>query len=396
MTTPASDWDPTNELSIRSPEENDNQMRRKCPVAYSDQWGGFWSLFKHEDVTRAVRDTDSFKSAPTQVWPPMNTGAPWLPLQSDPPEHRQYRQPLVKFFRGERIHSFEPRITALTNELIDKFAARGSADIALELNIPLPAMGMCLLLGLPESNWEYFYRWTTTIVDASTTGDMAAIGGCFTEITDFADRWIASRRASDEDDVVGAMLKATIDGRPWTDNEIRGTFILLFSAGHQTTADALTYAIRHLALHPGDRRRLVANPDLIPAAAVEFVRLAAPIRALARTTKCPVDFGGRTIPADSPVTMMWGAASRDEAVFDDPDEFRPDRDNRQMIAFGSGIHRCLGEELAKLEIGIVLRELLRRIPDFEVAGDGVRSSWPTSGYHSLHLKFPMRAQAEPR
>jgi len=93
---------------------------------------------------------------------------------------------------------------------------------------------------------------------------------------------------------------------------------------------------------------------------------------------------------------MWGAASRDEAVFDDPDEFRPDRDNRQMIAFGSGIHRCLGEELAKLEIGIVLRELLRRIPDFEVAGDGVRSSWPTSGYHSLHLKFPMRAQAEPR
>jgi cytochrome P450 len=390
VTTPASDWDPASELSVNRPEDNDGQMRRTCPVAYSGQWGGFWSLFRHEDVTRAVRDTDSFLSTPTQVWPPMNTGAPWLPLQSDPPAHRQYRQPLVKFFRGERVLSFEPKITALTNQLIDGFIGQGSVDIARELNIPLPAMGMCLLLGLPESDWTYFYRWTTTIVDASTTGDMAAIGACFTEITDFADRWIVSRREDDKDDVVGAMLKATIDGQPWTDNEIRGTFILLFSAGHQTTADALTYAVRHLAAHPGDRRRLAENPDLIPDATVEFVRLSAPIRALARTTARDVEIGERTIPASSPVTMMWGAASRDETVFDCPDEFRPERDNRQMIAFGSGIHRCLGEELAKLEIRVVLRELLRRIPDFEIEGDGVRSSWPTNGYHSLLLKFPVR------
>jgi cytochrome P450 len=319
----------------------------------------------------------------------MNTGAPWLPLQSDPPAHRQYRSPLVKFFRGERVLSFEPRLVELTNELIDKFADTGEVDIAADLNIPLPAMGMCLLLGLPEEDWKYFYRWTTTIVDASATGDMEAIGTCFQEVIEFADRWIASRRTEDRDDVVGAMLRSEVDGRPWTDNEIRGTFTLLFSAGHQTTADALTYAFRHLATHPEDRRRLVENPELLTDAVVEFVRLSAPIRVLARTTTRDVEIRGRTIPAGSPVTMMWGAASRDEDVFDEPDEFRPDRDNRRHMSFGSGIHRCLGEELAKLEIRVVLQEFLRRIPDFELEGEGQRASWPTNGYHSMHLRFPV-------
>lgn len=381
------DWDPLGEHSLTAPEECDGRMRRECPVAYSDRWGGFWSLFTHEDVAHAVRDTTTYVSTPTQSWPPMDTGAPWLPLQSDPPLHRQYRTPLIPFFRGERVASFEPRIAELTNELIDAFADRGSADVAAELTIPLPAMGMCLLLGLPEENWRHFYRWTTTIVDAGTNGDLLAIGAAFAEITEFADRWIAARRAEERDDVVHAMLGSRVDGRPWTDAEMRGTFTLLFAAGHQTTADALAYAIRHLATHPDDRRRLRDDPGLLPQATVEFVRLSSPIRSLARTTTRDVELRGRTIPAGSPVTLMWGAASRDEAVFDEPDEFRPERDNRRHLSFGSGVHRCLGEELAKLEIRVVLRELLRRIPDFALDGDGVRSSWPTNGWHSLRLTF---------
>lgn len=383
-----SDWDPLSERSVRCPAEHDNEVRQKCPVAWSDQWDGFWGAFSHEAISQIARDTDSFISAPTQTWPPMNTGAPWLPLQSDPPVHRQYRKPLVPFFRGERVASFEPRITELANELIDKFAGRGHADFAFDLNIPLPAMGICLLLGLPEKDWEYFYRWTTTIVESSATGDMEAIGTCFQEVVAFADNWIAERRNESRDDIVDAMLRSEVDGRPLTDNEIRGTFTLIFSAGHQTTADALTSAMIYLAEHPEDRRRLVEHPELLPAATVEFIRLAAPIRALARTAAKDTEVSGRLIKAGEPVTLMFGAGSRDETVFENPDAFDPERDNRRHLAFGTGIHRCIGEELAKLEVRVVLQELLKRIPDWELDGEGDRSSWPTNGYHKLPVRFP--------
>jgi cytochrome P450 len=383
-----SDWDPLDPGSISDPIAYDNEVRRKCPVAFSEQWGGFWGLFDHDSVVAATRDTTNFISAPTQTWPKMDTGSPWLPLQSDAPLHRQYRSPLIPFFRGERIAAFEPRLAELTNEIIDTFIEKGRADIAAELNIPIPAIGMCLLLNLPESNWRNFYDWTTTIVSSAAIGDMEAIGKCFQEVTEFADAWIRDRRNEPKDDVVDAMLSGVVEGRPWTDQEIRGTFTLLFSAGHQTTADALTYAIEHLANHPEHRALLRENPALIPTAVTEFVRLAAPIRALARTTTTDVELGGRTIPANSPVVMMWGAASRDEAYFENPDDFDVNRDNRRALSFGSGIHRCLGEEFAKLEIAVVLREFLARVPDFELDGEGVRATWPTNGYHSLHIQFP--------
>ena len=116
---------------------------------------------------------------------------PWLPLQSDPPSHRQYRLPLLPFFRPERVAGFEERLVELTNSLIDDFIDAGEADVAAKLNIPLPAMGMCLLLSLPESNWEHFYRWTTTIIDCSVEGDIDGIRDCFAEISDFANTWVA-------------------------------------------------------------------------------------------------------------------------------------------------------------------------------------------------------------
>lgn len=388
MQVVTNDWDPL-EPGGKSAAEQDGEMRHTCPVAHSDTWGGFWSLFRHEDISHAVRDTDTFISAPTQVFPPMDTGAPWLPLQSDPPSHRQYRLPLLPFFRPERVAGFEERLVELTNSLIDDFIDAGEADVAAKLNIPLPAMGMCLLLSLPESNWEHFYRWTTTIIDCSVEGDIDGIRDCFAEISDFANTWVAERREVSKGDVVDAMLQAEIDGRPWTENEIQGTFVLLFSAGHQTTADALSYAMHHLATHPEDRRRLCEHPELIANAVVEFVRLSAPIRALARTTTREVEVNGRTIPEGQPVVMMWGSGSRDEEVFDHPDEFDIDRDNRKHLCFGFGIHRCLGEELARLEISVVLREFLARIPDFELAGDSVQSSWPANGFHNLPIRFPI-------
>lgn len=393
MTDMASDWDPLGPESADNPQAYDDEVRGRCPVAYSSQWGGFWALFKNEDITRALRDPDTFSSVPDIIFPPRPTPFPWVPLQADPPQHRQYRSPLVPFFRGQRIASFVPRLTEMTNDLIDGFIERGTADVAHELNIPLPAMGICLILGLPEENWTKFYNWTTTFNSSVENGDMEALAQASGEVEDFASELIAERRKNPTNDVVSAMTTATVDGRAWTDEEIRGAFTLVFSAGHETTADALTNAIRYLAVHQEDRRALAENPDLIAKAAPEFVRLLSPVRGLRRTTTRQVEVRGRVIPADSPVVMMWGGGSRDEDVFENPSEFHCERDNlHRSTAFGAGMHRCIGEEFGKLEMTVVLTEFLRRIPDFELAGSEKRSTWPTSGFHHLQINFPRSAR----
>lgn len=384
------DWDPSIREHGRMVVDQDNAMRHTCPVAHSEEWGGFWALFKHEDILRAVRDTETFISAPTQTWPPRHSKVRWTPLQSDPPEHRQYRQPLLPFFRRERVQGFEPELRSLASTLIDgvidEFQHQGRSDIASRLCIPLPAMGMCLLLSLPTDNWHNFFRWTTTIRESAVAGNLGPIEATFAEVSEFALAWIRERRESHKEDVVEAMLHAEIDGRPWTDDEILGTFTLLFSAGHSTTADALSYSIRFLAEHPEVRRRLAANPELVPKAVVEFVRLAAPIRALARTTTKDIELRGRVIPGGEPVVMMWGSGSRDEDVFENPDDFLLERDNRRHLSFGFGIHRCLGEELAKLEMTVVLQEILRKIPDFDLDGELSNNAWPANGYDTLYIR----------
>lgn len=390
-TAPMPDWDPLSEESLFNTAEHDNEMRRRCPVAYSDRWGGFWALFKHEDITQVARDPETFISAPTQAVPPISLpDRPWLPLQSDPPMHRKYRSPLIPFFRGDRVWSFEPRMTELANELIDSFIGEGRADFAQQLATPLPAMGICMLLGLPEQDWEHFHNWTDRLIKSAFAGDMDGVNATIDDVEAFAKRWIAERRKTRREDVIDAMLHTEIDGRPMTETEIVGTFTLLFSAGHQTTADAITSSLNFLGQNPGIRAQLAADPSLLPAAAVELIRLAAPIRALARTTAKPVDIRGRRIDEGERVVLMFGAGSRDESLFEHPDEFDAHRDNRKHLAFGSGVHRCIGEELAKLEVRVCLQEVLRRMPDYELDGEGQQTLWPGNGYTSLPVTFPAR------
>jgi cytochrome P450 len=391
QTAPIADWDPLSEESLFNTPQHDNDMRRTCPVAYSDRWGGFWTVFRHEDICRVARDPETFISSPTQVVPPISSPErPWLPLQSDPPMHRKYRAPLIPFFRGDRIWSFEPRMTEMANELIDGFIGQGEADFAQQLGIPLPAMGMCLLLGLPEAEWRYFHDWTDRLIKSAFAGDMDGVNATLDDVAAFAEGWIAERRKTRKEDVIDAMLHTEIDGRPMTETEIIGTFTLLFSAGHQTTADGITSSLKYLGKHPEIRAQLVADPSLLPAASVELIRLAAPIRALARTASKPVEIRGRGIGAGERVVLIFGAGSRDESVFDKPDEFDVHRDNRKHLAFGNGVHRCIGEELAKLEVRICLQEVLRRIPDYKLVGEGQQTLWPTNGYASLPVTFPVR------
>jgi len=193
--------------------------------------------------------------------------------------------------------------------------------------------------------------------------------------------------------LLSAMLTADVGGRPMTDAELEGMFLLLAEAGHETTANALTTTVKYLAEHPDVRRVMAADADAYAAAVEEFVRFASPVRALARTTTRDVKVRGRTIPAGSQVALMFSSGSHDEDQFVDPDVCDFTRDASSHLAFGGGIHRCIGEHLARLEMRVVIRELLRRIPEFELDGEPTKSWWPTVGYPSLPIRFPVLGAA---
>lgn len=387
-TTPASDWDPIGPDNIADPVSVHRQMRGECPVAYSEQFGGFWSVFDYADIVRVARETDDFISAPQFMVPNLDVGGvPWVPLQADPPMHRQYRKIINPFFVASRLESFEPRLRQVTNELIDTFAARGHADLATELNIPLPATAICLLLGLPDTAWIKFHEWTIGIVAAGNRGDHQALADVFDDLFAFAREWMGQRRAEPSDDVMSAMLAAEVDGRPLTEQEIFGMFVLLASAGHETTSNALSSAMHYLATHPEDRRRLREEPELMPTAVEEFIRVFAPVQGQGRTTAKDVTIGDRTLPSNQPIMLMFASGSRDEKKFERPDECIIDRNDKSHVSFGIGIHRCMGEHLARLEMRVVLETLLQRIPDFEIDGPTEGAMWPAIGFHKLPVRF---------
>lgn len=382
------DWDPLAPEHVADPTANLDEVRRRCPVAYSEQFGGFWSLLRHRDVVAAARDTARFSSEPQFAVPKLNMGVQWVPQQADPPLHRHYRRIVNPYFLNSRLQSFRPTLERIANELIDGFVDRGEADLAHEFNRPLPATALCLLLGRPTDDAAAIDRWTRELVRCGAEGDMPGIMALYDEMMAFARDWMAQRRAEPGDDLMSGLLAAEIEGRPLTDDEIVGTFLTLVNAGHNTVTNTLGSAQLCLAEDPALADRLRRSPELVPAAVEEFVRLAGAVQGLARTTTVEVEVGGRTIPAGSPVVLMFAAASRDEEVFDAPTELRLDRRPNAHANFGVGIHKCVGEHLARLELAVGLTELLRRIPRFEVAGEVAVAQWPTIGVYSLPVRFP--------
>lgn len=386
MTT-SSDWDPVSSESLSDPRTMDRTMRETCPVAYSDTWGGFWSLFSYDDIATVARDSDTFRAADRIIVPEPGRG-PWLPLQSDPPDHQRYRDVIAPLFRASRLKSFEPQLRRMTNKLIDDFIDDHDVDIVEALTIPLPALAITLLLGLPEDDWRHLRRWAEGQIKAMLENDAAAIDKIHDEMTAYFDEQVEIRRKEPTGDVLTAMLESDVDGRKLSDEELRGMFLLLTIAGHETTTNALSSIIRYLAEHPNDRRRLSEDNSLMPKAVEEFLRFVAPVRAGARTTSRDVEIGGRVIPQDSRVVMMFASGSQDAKHFDQPDVCDFARQGvGTHLTFGTGAHRCVGEHLARLELRVVLEELLRRVPDFTVSGTPTPSLWPVNGYSKLRISF---------
>jgi cytochrome P450 len=360
----------------KSPGEFFSHLRDKCPVAHSDAHGGFWLLSRYDDVHRAALNAETFSSAAGITIPP-GTYPPLLCVEQDNPGHRKFRRPMNSWFSPRRMSELEQPIRQLVSELIDAVVEDGQCDVVAVLAQPVPAIVVGMLLGLPEKDWTWFREQNQISVQGASNGDYEHSSTASSNLVQYLAAQLDQRRARPADDLLSEIVKLEVDGQPVGMEQAISLAYLLLSAGHETTVGALGGMLYHIARDPALRDRLLEDPSLIPATIEESLRLEPPVPGMGRITVCQAEIGDVTVPAGERLMLMFGAANRDPEVFTDPEEFQLGRPDNRHLSFGVGIHRCVGAPLAKIEMQIVLEEVLRRMPGIRLASE----QGATATYH---------------
>jgi cytochrome P450 len=345
-------------------------MRAQAPV-WHDAARGLWHVFCYDDVQRVLSDYAAFSSERGRG---SNDPLATSMISLDPPRHRQLRALVTQAFTPRAVARLEPRIAAITDDLISAVTARGTMDVIADLAYPLPVIVIAELLGVPSADRAQFKLWSDAIVqgihsEAAQAATAAMGANWYMAMVDYFQRMIATRRAEPRDDLISSLLAAQVDGVHLTLQELLGFCILLLIAGNETTTNLIGNAVLCFDEQPEIIPRLRAAPEFLPGAIEEVLRYRSPVQSMFRTTTQAVAIGGTTIPAEAPVVAWIGAANRDPAQFPDADRFDIARAPNRHIAFGHGIHFCLGAPLARLEARIALGALLswlrnlRRVPD---------------------------------
>jgi cytochrome P450 len=382
---PVTDWstdfDHTDPQWVADPYPIWDELRQTCPVAHTDRYGGAWLPVRNADVAAVAYDTDHFTSRsvivselrPDENDLPAPIGiAP--PITSDPPFHALARRLLLPAFGPKPVAALEPYTRALCNELLDVIGDRGEFDAAADYAQDIPLRVIARMLGFPEKDAAQFRRFIRMViedVDATAEERNAQINDG--ELETYIEARIAEHLAEPRDDLTSFLLEAELDGNKLHPDHVRGTMVLLMIAGIDTTWSAIGAALWHLAQHPEDRARLVADPGLMDTAIEEFLRAYAPVT-MARLVAKDFDFEGCPMKEGDWLLLPFPAANRDPDVFPDADTVQIDRAVNRHVAFGLGIHRCLGSNLARMELRVAVEEWLKRYPDFELA-DPAAVTW---------------------
>lgn len=372
------------------------ELRETCPVAHSEKYGGFWALTRYDDVHQAASDPTTFSSAIHGITIP-HMGAegapPMIPIEVDPPQHLKYRRLTLQLFTPGYLERWEEPTRRIVNDLLDQFQSTGKADFADDLCVPVPLTIITLMMGVPMEDRDKFKDWSVKLVqlhhispEVQKETAEGLMGYFQLQIDD-------RRRNPGGDDLVSVLVRSEMDGRHLTDDEIQRYCFLLLLAGNETTTNGMGASLWYLAEHPQLRDRLIADPSLIGPAVEEFLRYFSPVQGLARTTTTDAHIDGVTIPAQERVLLLWASANRDAEKFSSPDEFIAERKPNPHIAFGVGNHRCLGSNLARLEMRVLLEEVLKRIPDYEIAGEVQWYSGATRGLTHLPVTFSPQSKS---
>jgi cytochrome P450 len=354
------------------------RLRDEAPVYFNERHG-FYALSRFADVLAAHLDPQTFSSARTTVLEMMDQPFPDPPMIfMDPPEHTRFRKLVSRTFTPRRIAELEPRVREIAATYLDAFVGAGGFDYVADFGAKLPVMVISSLLGAPREDEDQLREWTDLMLhrEPGETGMSQAAQRGQRELYAYWQQHIDSRRRAPRDDVMSELIESRLelgDGstRPLSDEELHAFYALLSGAGNETVARMLGWASTLLARNPGERAELVAHPSLIPNGVEEILRYEAPSPIQGRCTTRPVELHGAVIPEDAKVALLTGAADRDEREFPDPDRLDVTRHIGRHVAFGYGIHFCLGAALARLEGRIALEETLARFPTWDVDEDGL-------------------------
>ncbi|MGO8859986.1 MAG: cytochrome P450 [Acidimicrobiales bacterium] len=341
------------------------KVARAAGAVVPGPFGG-WSLMGRREVEFAFQHPEIFSSAMEAV--DLGQSVPLIPLQVDPPEHSKYRKLLDPIFAPKRMNLIEPDIALLVNELIDRFIGEGSCEFTTALAEPLPSSVFLRLLGLPVSDLQMFLAMKDGILRPAGT-DMDEIRAAqlvnAREVERFFAEALADRRKKPQDDLLSMFAVAEVGGDRLTDDEILGICFLFLLAGLDTVTDALECFFAYLAQHPEQRKLIVEDPAVIPSAVEELLRWETPVTGVPRVLTEDVELGGCPMHKGDHVGISVGSANTDERELADAYDVILTR-NSKHLAFGAGVHRCLGSHLARLELRTTLREWHRRIPDYEI------------------------------
>ncbi|MEQ9191219.1 MAG: cytochrome P450 [Alphaproteobacteria bacterium] len=388
---PGEDWDPRSPAVLENQIAAYDEIRQRCPVAHSDYL--HWSLFRHGDVVRVLGDHDTFSNV-------VSTHLS-VPNGMDPPEHGRFRRIIEPFFADERIAAFEPDCREIAAGLVGRLPGDGEIELMDSFAHDFAMQIQCAFMGWPESLQQPMRHWARRNQQATLSGDRAATAAVATEFDGYIRDLLAERRAMGgkaPDDATTRLLNQRLDDRALTEEEIV-SIIRNWTVGELATISASTGILAHyVAVHPDLQQALRTEPRKLPAAIDEILRMDAPLIANRRVTTCPVTLGGRRIAAGERVTILWASANRDEAVFGDPDEYRTDRDPADNLLYGAGIHVCPGAGLARLELRVLMEELLAGTDRIAPApgGQAVRAVYPVGGFAvlPLHVTRPRRDARE--
>ncbi len=360
-------FDP-NEIMDPAVSRHPQEYYRRARQAGGVQHGAFGGveLMLRADVEHALRHPEVFSSAMEAV--DLGQSVPLIPLQVDPPEHLKYRKLLDPIFAPKRMNLLEPDVVQLVNEFIDGFVDNGRCEFTSDLAEPLPSSVFLRLIGLPVSELPMFLKMKDGILrpQGADIDEIKANQKVAAEnVEQFFAAELADRRKSPQEDLLSMFATAEMGGDRLTDDEILGICFLFLIAGLDTVTDSLECFFAYLAEHPEQRRKIVDDPSIIPSAVEELLRWETPVTMVARVAAEDTEMGGCPIHRGESVAVGIGSANTDEKEL--PDAYTVDLTrNAKHLAFGAGVHRCLGSHLARLELRVTLREWHRRIPDYQI------------------------------
>jgi cytochrome P450 len=383
-----STFDPHDREFRRGPFTFLRTLREHAPLAYSERYGGFWVASTYQEVLEAARDPATFSSAQGVLLPPTPLARPFIPMEADPPAHTTYRRILHPRFSARAVSQFEDDVRSITTRLIDGFVEKGQADLG-DFSALIPLQVITWMLGV-DPDADAFRQWEHWIIHERTR-DPAAAAEAEEALYEFFEAQIDERRrsAGPRDDLIGMLLAAEAGGSLLGPDDVTNTAVFLLLAGLDNTAFAIWSCLWHLVNDVTLRQRARLDPTLIPPIGEELLRLYAPVPGLARTLTRDVDWCGQRLRASERVLLLWASANRDEGQFSRPDDFVMGREVNTHLAFGTGIHRCLGAPLARLEMRVAVEEVLRRIPDYRIA-EGAQVEWSLGKATSLPAVFTPR------